>query len=62
MGIWAVAARIFTSLVYQNWDPYSLMETKVCCILYGADKEDPDEEKTKTTKENKSSKENKKDN
>jgi len=60
--IWAVAARIFTSLVYQNWDPYSLMETKVCCILYGADKEDPDEEKTKTTKENKSSKENKKDN
>jgi len=64
--IWAVAARIFTSLIYQNWDPYSLMETKVCCILYGADKDDPPQEKTesKSSPEDKakSKKENKKDN
>lgn len=45
---WAVLARLITSLVYQNWDPYSLMETKVCSLLYGLDQDDPPEEKTKS--------------
>jgi len=53
---WAVVARLITSLVFQNWDPYSLMETKVCSLLYGADQDDPPQEKTKTAGETKKTK------
>jgi len=63
---WAVVARLVTSLIFQNWDPYSLMETKVCWFLYGIDEDDVPEEKTKsageTKKKTKSTGETKKDN